>query len=76
MGGQCRWVDGRRRGGSGFHAGMVGDGTDGAVRVVLQVVVMMDAAEKNGDQKKKGQPERKQELPAPVFGHGLPSDVG
>jgi len=55
---------------------MVGDGTDGAVRVVLQVVMMVDAAEKDGDKKKKGQAERKQELPSPVFGQGLPPDVG
>lgn len=54
---------------------MVGDGTDGAVRVVLQVVVV-DAAEKDGDKKKKGQPERKQELPSPVSGQGLPPEVG
>jgi hypothetical protein len=55
---------------------MVGDDTDGAVRVVLQVVMMVDAAEKDGDKKKKGQAERKQELPSPVFGQGLQPDVG
>jgi len=55
---------------------MVGDGTDGAVRVVLQVVVMVDAAEKDGDKKKYSQTERKQELPLSVSGEGWPPDVG
>jgi len=55
---------------------MVGDDTDGAVRVVLQVVVVVDAAEKDGDKKKNGQAERKQELPSSVFGKGMPPDGG
>jgi hypothetical protein len=55
---------------------MVGDGTDGAVRVVLQIVVVVDAAEKDGDKKKKDQTERKQEMPSPAFEQGLPPDVG
>jgi hypothetical protein len=55
---------------------MVGDGTDGAVRVVLQVVVMVDAAEKDGEKKKKGQAERKQELPSPVSGQGCRRMLG
>ncbi len=55
---------------------MVGDGTDGAVRVVLQVVVMVAAAEKDGDKKQKGQAERKKDLSLPVFGRGVAPDVG